>query len=557
MLTAFLLLGYWASWLVPLHFPPWISWHIEAAAFFMVVIAAWAGWLRQRGGAAVMVPLPVWPLAAFFLVAVLQWGSGLMMFGGDVVTVGLYLALCIICLMLGYASQSRLDTANPRADNALVEIAIALVAAAALSVVVAMAQTFELWPSAAWVTRTASLRRPGANMAQPNHLALLLVMAFASTAYLYELRKFGGAAALALAGLLALGLAATESRSGSLAAALLVVWWLAKRSHFQSRLSIPAVFGTVATVVALTYLWPGIHSELQIVGPEGARGVGTRLMIWGQLVEALMLHPLRGWGILQTASAHNTVVHSHPLAEAFSYSHNLLLDLAIWMGLPLAVGFLIPATIWTWNRLRVANALVPWYCVALCIPMAVNAMLEFPFTYAYFLAPVMFAAGALEASVRAGGALRLKQWAAGVLLAGTTGILAWSVAEYFAIEEDFRVVRFQVLQVGRTPDGYTPPDVVLLTQLGGLLDAGRVELRPAMPPQELELLRRVALRYPWSATQFRYALASALNGDGPEALRQLQVIRHLSGEKEYQALKGRIRELGQGKFPQLKTLRLP
>lgn len=73
-------------------------------------------------------------------------------------------------------------------------------------------------------------------------------------------------------------------------------------------------------------------------------------------------------------------------------------------------------------------------------------MLEFPFAYAYFLVPVMFAGGALEGALGVKPAFRLGVKPAAAMLLVTTGLMAWSVGEYVAIEEDFRIVRFEALR---------------------------------------------------------------------------------------------------------------
>jgi hypothetical protein len=77
-----------------------------------------------------------------------------------------------------------------------------------------------------------------------------------------------------------------------------------------------------------------------------------------------------------------------------------------------------------------------------------------------------------------------------------------------------------------------------------------------MSPQEIARLRSLALRYPWGPTQYRYALALAMNGDQAEAVRQLRVLRNQRGEALYGVLKQEIGEL-QHKHPSLRTLALP
>jgi hypothetical protein len=132
----------------------------------------------------------------------------------------------------------------------------------------------------------------------------------------------------------------------------------------------------------------------------------------------------------------------------------------------------------------------------------------------------------------------------------------WSVVEYVRIEEDFRVARFEALRVGRTPTAYEVPQTHVLTQLDALLRATRVKPRPAMPPEDLALLRDVAMLYPWGATNFRYATALALNGQVDEAVRQLQVLRALQGQKSFDRLMQVLDEMA-AEYPQLKQLRQP
>ena len=78
-----------------------------------------------------------------------------------------------------------------------------------------------------------------------------------------------------------------------------------------------------------------------------------------------------------------------------------------------------------------------------------------------------------------------------------------------------------------------------------------------MTADELSLAKNVALRYPWSATQNRYALSLALNGDAEEAVRQLRVMKAMHGEKAYAPIRSAWLGLAQDKYPQLRALQLP
>ncbi|MFZ3128022.1 MAG: Wzy polymerase domain-containing protein, partial [Rhodoferax sp.] len=203
------------------------------------------------------------------------------------------------------------------------------------------------------------------------------------------------------------------------------------------------------------------------------------------------------------------------------------------------------------------SSLLPWYCIALVAPVAVHSMLEYPFSYAYFLIPVMLAVGVLEAHLAPNQThrWRLSFTAIGAMLLSL--ILVWSVTEYVTIEEDFRVARFDALHIGKIPIGYERPTTYLLTQLDTMLTATRMVPSDEMNTSEIELLRNAAMRFPWTAIQNRYALSLALNGNPEEAIRQLKVMRAMHGEKTYVGIRASWEALAESKYPQLGNLHLP
>lgn len=542
------------SWLAPLHFLPWVSWHGEALAFFTILFLAWYGVfiaVKKNGVVAASLPITAVPLIGLALVIWLQTATGLINFFGDAFVFTLYLALCIISMVLGHASSSDHKTYTV--------LAFTLLLGAFLSAIAAFVQAFELWEASAWINRMPQLRRPGGNLGQPNQLATLLLMGLASLLFLYESRKLGSLSSGLFALTLLAGVAATESRTGVLSFLILILWWFAKRKSLGLRLPPSVVSVAAVGFLGLFWTWPLLMAAIQMTGAgaEVSTSVGARWLVWPQLIEALLQRPWWGWGLGQVATAQNAVVHAYTSSEPFTYAHNIVLDLALGIGIPLAALGVMFTAVWLWRRVRAARQLAPWYCLALVLPVAVHSMLEFPFAYAYFLVPVMFALGALERMTAAGPAFRLGVKTVAAMLFVTTALMAWSVVEYLAIEEDFRIVRFEALRIGKTPLGYQRPKVVLLTQLDALLNGGRIVPKPGMTADELELARKVALRFPWPATQNRYALSLALNGDPDEAIRQLRVMRALHGEKTYQEIRANWNGLAQDKFPQLREMKLP
>ena len=557
------------SWVQPLHVGPWLSWHSEVLSFAAVALLVARGlclaWRRAGARAALPFPFMAWVLAGLLFLVLAQTLAGKIVFAGDALVLGLYLLLGAGSLALGAASAPAGSGPRVLAEppDVLVPLASILVLGAFLSSVAALVQLADVWDGADWVNRTGSLRRPGGNLGQPNQLATLLLMGLASLVYLWEKGKLGRSSALLIFAVLATGVTVSESRASQLSLLALVGWWFVSRRRIGFRLGAGAVLAGAGLSLAAFWLWPYVL-QLGDTGADAsaARTVlsgGGRLIVWPQLWEAVLLHPWTGWGLHAVPAAHNAVAHAYEVSEPYGHGHSLVLDMALGMGLPLTVLLVLVAVYGLWRRMTGVKSLDAWFCLAAVVPVLVHSMLEFPYTYAYFLAPVMFLLGRLDAEVVQQSARQIKIWLASLVFAAACVVGAGTVFEYIEIEEDFVVARFEALRVGQTPEAHVPPKISLLTQLEALLKGARIVPKPAMDPVELELARKVALRYPWPATQNRYALALALNGQPQEARRQLQVLRAQtrSNERLYASVKTQWLEMAESEYPQLKAVELP
>ena len=113
--------------------------------------------------------------------------------------------------------------------------------------------------------------------------------------------------------------------------------------------------------------------------------------------------------------------------------------------------------------------------------------------------------------------------------------------EYVEIEEDFRYVRFESLNLGHTPPEHTLPEVHLLTQLGGMLSAGRQKPVADMPQAALDNLGDASMRFAYPILRSLYAHALWLRGDMAAATAQLGLIRGMYGETVYLGTLERMR----------------
>lgn len=540
--------------LQPLHISPWVSWHSEVLAFLAVLSLAVGRLVAtpKSDRSPLLLPMAAGPLFFLVGVVVVQTSAGAIVFLGDGLVILFYLSLCVMALAV------RMDAQMIRG------LAAVLLGAALCSALLAFTQALNVWETATWIVQLDGVRRPGANLGQPNQLATLLLMGLACLIYLFELRRVSALIAGAFTVLLLLGVAATESRTGWIGTSLLAIWLLVSKVKVGLRTPIVAVFGAFSGFVCAVWVWPKM---VMFVYEGGAiHGVadqhvnvtaGSRAIVWPQIFDAAMQHPWLGWGVREVSRAHNAVLHAYEVGEPFTYAHSIVLELLIGLGFPMAIVLLLVVSVWSISRMRSVNTLTPWFCVAVVLPFAIHSLLEFPFAYAYFLVPIAMAVGALEQSIGEVHAYRVPRRAAVGVVAMSTALMFWSVLEYIQVEEDFRVVRFEALQVGKTQEDYERPDLVLLTQFAALLEVSRWQPQPNMSGERIELLRKVAMRFPWTATQNRYALTLALNGQSEEAKRQIKVMRAMHGEKTHKKLMRSWESLADSKYPELKVYIVP
>lgn len=333
---------------------------------------------------------------------------------------------------------------------------IALLAAALASVAIAVVQYF--FPALAdgdVLARASSPGRVGANLRQPNHLSSLLLAALAGLVWLHDRREQAAAQApvafragtVAVALLLVFGVVLTVSRTGTVCIVMLALWGVVDRR--LSRFTRGMLW-----LVPLVYVlcWMGI-SEWSAAQAHAFAGESqlhksdlssSRFAIWSNTLALIRMHPWTGvgWGEFNFAWT-LTPFPGRPVAF-FDHTHNLPLQFAVELGLPLATLVLALLTAALWGALQCARRaveadLTSVRCgLAMVLMMAVHSLLEYPLWYAYFLLPTAFAFGIAVGGRRAGDARPARGGraliAGGVLLA--VGGL-FSVADYLRVVQIF------------------------------------------------------------------------------------------------------------------------
>ena len=255
------------------------------------------------------------------------------------------------------------------------------------------------------------------NLRQSNHLSSLLLWSVIATLWLSEHRVLSRYSAAGLALLLMFGVVLSGSRTGALGAGMLALWGLLDR-----RLSSPARLMLVLAPVAYGLLWAGsaawAHHSQGVFGAEARFSTAgdlssSRFGIWSNTLELIRLHPLVGvgWGEFNFAWT-LTPFPGRPVAF-FDHTHNLPLQLAVELGLPLAtvvLALLLGALgVGLVSAFKAGSgdagpaAPMQRAAVAMVLMVAVHSLLEYPLWYAYFLLPAAFALGLCLAAPDAAG----------------------------------------------------------------------------------------------------------------------------------------------------------
>lgn len=556
VLAAIATIVFVAGIVAPNHYFPWAAYYNEMpVAIAFVPIAVFALHFAKPGS--LVFPRHFLLLMAMPLIPVLQWQGGLVHFSGDAWVSSLYLSGAVLACLCGYLLSS-----SERCGFAMVVdyLSMLLLIGSVLSACIALRQSFGL-SGALWEMEIPPGARPVANLAQPNQLSTLLLLGFVALVNLRAARRFGDVCFVFLSLLLILGVAAVQSRSAILVEIALAAWlvWRFPRNVVERGRIVVLVLSVLLIGLLLWFCWPLIYGAWLVDGYVATRSVhdAPRLLLWRQMLEAIRLSPLFGYGWGQVSFAQLSVAAEYPSGFFAESAHNFFLDLLIWNGVPLG-GFLVLSTaVWGRNRLVRDQSPASWCAMAMIGMVLVHGMLEYPLHYAYFLLPVAVLVGVVDAEF-ALKSVRISKPVIGALSLYSLGLLAAVLVEYPSVESGYRNLRLRAMGVVGVTDESVRNDssrLRALSQMRAFMDFALEPARERMSDEALEKMRIVSRRFPFPPSIFRYTLALALNGNAGAAKKELGLLRNLHGEKHYLEAKEQLVAL-MNRYPQIADLDL-
>lgn len=521
VVTVVLAAGLAVPWLMPIHTAPWTGFHADATMAIVCALLA-CGLAAYQSGPWPLTP-PALCIAAFGAVPVLQFQLGAIPYLADAWLALAYLLALALSIMVGL----RFEGLWP--DRLVAALMGSFALAAIVSFGLATSQWLQLDQWSAFLLSIPDGARPVANVAQPNKLATLLVWGLVAVWWAHRRGIVRASLGILVVAVLLFGVAMTRSRMGLLGG-LICLLVTALHGDARRKLSTWAVAVGLAGWLGLcTLAWSSLNAALQLGAPASMQErlePGTRLVHWQLVLDAISQRPWFGWGWQQVSVAQSALATNYPAShEVISYSHNLLLDLLVWNGVPLGGLAAVALLAWfvrSWRGAKTDSS------VALMLALSVflvHAMVEMPHGYATFLLPVGLMIGAVEAA-RSRGPQPVLTWQVPravvvLVLAALVWGLMLTVRDYLRIEQAWTAERLRRARIG-TLDPKPLPHTPTLDHLHAVLLNGRIEPRPGMTEGELAGLRQVSERLPGPSSLIRLARAQELNGLREEAARTLE-----------------------------------
>lgn len=387
--------------------------HLEVFAFL--------GWgiLATLGGLSLLKlkPIRISKLSAAYagflfvmpaVVILLQQAFGTTVPYFGMVAIAVYYLLASACIfLLGSVAATwfrNLPGSSSSGSDLLRGAVKAFVGLATASALVGIAQYLQLPISDTLVSPVTQIGASYGNLRQPNLFTLLCSLGLISLILLrgsgnsFQLRSAVFSAALFLT--LLLGVVLSTSRTGAVLIGMVFLWglvesWRSKKPSWMPLLALPLylLFGYIAVQLDLEGVLPFFGAHRQGLLDTALEGDYARQIIWVKSWALIQAHPLWGVGFGNIAYAMFTETLPVARASVTEHAHNIFLQLAVELGLPVAATWTLALTALIVRSRRTLETFHGRAIAVFLLAILIHSLLEYPLWYAYFLLPFVFTLG--------------------------------------------------------------------------------------------------------------------------------------------------------------------
>ena len=386
------------GWLSPFHTYPWVTFSSELASFG-AALAIMILFLTKE----IKIPRPQILMLGIVLLPLLQFCFGLILDLSVAFLSFAYLFTFWLMLLCGY----NLSLQAENREKLMISFSLLFLVAGLLSSFMAVVQWLNL-ESYLYGIMGLKGNRPYANFGQPNNLSTFLVMGLMGGLYLYEKRKVSLWLLIPSSLILLFTIGLTQSRTAWIVCIFFFFYWIYKQHKNNPRFNFPKLLlWTALYFVIAGYLLPyltqfmtshldtGVTHTASIIQRAGSGH--ERLGMWMQILHAIAERPWFGYGWNQTSIAVVESIEFNTVQVWFNSAHNIVLDLLVWNGIPLGVLIIGYLSLWLLLLNKTAKDSTSIIAIMMVCAILIHAMLEFPQRYAYFLLPMGFLLGLIQA----------------------------------------------------------------------------------------------------------------------------------------------------------------
>lgn len=525
------------AYLLPFHKLPWTTFGSEVLTF-LSGITLLCMFLKKD----LKIPKPQLLALPILFIPFIQYGFGHILYFSNALLCTAYLLMFWLMVVVGY--NLSLDKFHREKTFAALSIVILIVAL--LSSVIAICQWLGINSYFAPLMNFLKGNRPYANFAQPNNLATFLTMGVFACLYFYEKRLISNIVLIPSTLILVFTIALTQSRTSWVVCLFVLIYLAIKQFNQPKRFSFAKLLLWVGIFVAAIGLLPYFNALISTVSQQTVVDTATaverassgylRLDMWSQAWVAIQQQPWLGYGWNQTGMAQIAAFDLYPSHEWYKTAHNVILDLLIWNGIPLGAVIILYVVGWLYWLNKGIKEPISLTATLMVCAILIHALLEYPIHYAYFLLPMGFLLGIIQAQYPYLPSKNLKP-------AVTLSLVLIGLSLCAVVYRDYLLYRQQSVFINLkkplTAAQQTVMDqpIWLLSQFEERVWWIGLDPLTKMSDEQLQHIDRMVANLASKYDLLKYAQILAFNGKKAEAEHQLWILAQLHGDKHsYQDL---------------------
>lgn len=518
-----------AAWLLPFHKTPWTTFGSELLTFLAALSL-----LGLFVNSSLKIPKPQWFAALFITIPLIQWGFGQVLYLSNALLGSAYLLMFWLMTVAGY----QLSLGNAARERVFKRFSLLVVGVGLLSSVITICQWLDLSQYFTPYMNLLKGNRPYANFAQPNNLATFLTMSVLGCLYLFEKRLLPKRVLIPIALLFVFCIALTQSRTSWVVGLFMLAYWGIKQYNRPMRFNFAKMLAWMTSFVVIIALLPQLNawiasfSEQDVVATtsvvERASSGYLRFDMWNQSLVALSQQPWFGYGWNQTGMAQIAAFDLYPSHEWYKSSHNFALDLLVWNGIPIGGLILLYLICWLYWLNRGVKESISMVATLMVCAILIHGLLEYPLHYAYFLLPMGFLLGLIQAQYPKLPSVQLP-----ALLVSVVIVLGLTLTA--VVYRDYDLYKQQSAYASKTllspeQQAVMQRKIWVLTQFEERVWWIHLDPQQTMTDAELQHIARVVANSASAYDLHKYAQLLAANHQKTEAEHQLWIIKQLHGQ---------------------------